>query len=86
MKKAPVLQQKINELNEVESAVGSANVFPFYLAKVGKTNPSTCLSISDPTFIHSTLGILPINYAIYHHSPKIDTSPLIYKHIRVSAT
>lgn len=43
MKKAPVLQQKSNELNEVESAVGSANVFPFYLAKVGKTNPASVL-------------------------------------------
>lgn len=33
-----LLQQKSDELDEGEPAVGSANVFPAYLAKVGKTN------------------------------------------------
>lgn len=38
-----LLQQKSDELDEVEPAVGRANVFPFYSAKVGKSKSTIVL-------------------------------------------
>lgn len=44
MKKAhALLLEKSNELHEVEPAVGTANVFPFSLAKVGMSNSTIVL-------------------------------------------